>query len=511
MRKMTVVRKSGFIKTGVLMPAMLGLLASCSLPEVAELPKRETVVAAAEQRLTEDNSPAVTEVPVGRGMLVAQSLRQPLPASLAARQISVSFPSGENTLDRLTSMMTYSGVPVATRFEGTDGAAMLRQTLPIRAFTGSFTDLAGVLETGMGVVAWWQNGTLFLSNRDRFAFTVPQNQAVIDSVMTDLKTLGATDITQSLRGGQVVFSASPTVYSEVIQPYIDRLHRNMAMVRIQLAVVSLGLTDQSASGFDWNALALQFNRLQSGATTTTTNGTTTVNGGLGGTVSAGQAPISVNISNPGTLLGVSGVFNVAGAISFLSKFGNTDTRQNVEVHTLSGAEVTLRSGQTIPYVTGVGVTAVGGLGTTTAATGNAALNSPGVVGSAQTGTVQTGLTIKLTPHFDADNQIVTIDLNLLLNNLIEFRDLNAGNQVGILTQPVTQEQALNDIVRVVAGNTVVLGGLQTDSRGFSGNQPTVTRGAIDKGVIGKQAQDISKDALFLILRPTVTVFRPAAR
>ncbi|PGH54560.1 hypothetical protein CRT60_32860 [Azospirillum palustre] len=503
MRKMTVARKSGF-----LMPAVLGLLAGCSLPEVAELPKRETVVAAAEQRLTEDNSPAVTEVPVGRGMLVAQSLRQPLPASLAARQISVSFPSGENTLDRLTSMMTYSGVPVATRFEGTDGAAMLRQTLPIRAFTGSFTDLAGVLETGMGVVAWWQNGTLFLSNRDRFAFTVPQNQAVIDSVMTDLKTLGATDITQSLRGGQVVFSASPTVYSEVIQPYIDRLHRNMAMVRIQLAVVSLGLTDQSASGFDWNALALQFNRLQSGATTTTTNGTTTTSTG---TVSTAQAPISVNISNPGTLLGVSGVFNVAGAISFLSKFGNTDTRQNVEVHTLSGAEVTLRSGQTIPYVTGVGVTAVGGLGTTTAATGNAALNSPGVVGSAQTGTVQTGLTIKLTPHFDADNQIVTIDLNLLLNNLIEFRDLNAGNQVGILTQPVTQEQALNDIVRVVAGNTVVLGGLQTDSRGFSGNQPTMTRGAIDKGVIGKQAQDISKDALFLILRPTVTVFRPAAR
>ncbi|KAA0591770.1 hypothetical protein J2848_006545 [Azospirillum lipoferum] len=508
MRKMTVIRKSGF-----LMPAVLGLLAAgslagCSLPEVAELPKRETVVAAAEQRLTEDNSPAVTEVPVGRGMLVAQSLRQPLPASLAARQISVSFPSGENTLDRLTSMMTYSGVPVATRFEGTDGAAMLRQTLPIRAFTGSFTDLAGVLETGMGVVAWWQNGTLFLSNRDRFAFTVPQNQAVIDSVMADLKTLGATDITQSLRGGQVVFSASPTVYREVIQPYIDRLHRNMAMVRIQLAVVSLGLTDQSASGFDWNALALQFNRLQSGTTTTTT-GTTTAT--TAGTISAAQPPISVNISNPGTLLGVSGVFNVAGAITFLSKFGNTDTRQNVEVHTLSGAEVTLRSGQTIPYVTGVGVTAVGGLGTAAAAPGGAALNSPGIVGSAQTGTVQTGLTIKLTPHFDADNQIVTIDLNLLLNNLIEFRDLNAGNQVGILTQPVTQEQALNDIVRVVAGNTVVLGGLQTDSRGFSGNQPTVTRGAIDKGVIGKQAQDISKDALFLILRPTVTVFRPAAR
>lgn len=497
------------------LPSLLLGLAGCSLPEVGNLPPRETVVTEIEQRLTEDPSPAVTEVMVSRGMLVAHSLREPLPASLVARRISVSFPTGENTLDRLTSMMTFSGVPVATRFEGTDGAAMLRQTLPVRSFSGSFVDLAGVLETGMGVVAWWQNGTLFLSNRDRYAFTVPQNQAVIDSVMSDLKTLGASDITQSLRGGQVVFSASPTIYREVIQPYIDRLHRNMAMVRIQLAVVSLGLTDQSASGFDWNALAVQFNKASSGTTTTTTTGTTGSTS-VSGTVANSQAPVSFNLARSGTLLGFSGVFNVAGAISFLSKFGRTDTRQNVEVHTLSGAEVTLRSGQTIPYVTGVGVTAVGGLGTvgTTGTTGTgttSGVNSPGVVGSAQTSTVQTGLTIKLTPHYDADTRIVTVDLNLLLNNLIEFRDLNAGNQVGILTQPVTQEQALNDIVRVIAGSTVVLGGLQTDSQGFSGNQPTATRGtSLDNGV-GKRAQDISKDALFLILRPTVTVFREAPR
>ncbi|MBP2228994.1 hypothetical protein J2847_002286 [Azospirillum agricola] len=485
--------------------ASLGL-AACSLPEVGNLPPRAAVVAETRQTLTEDPSPPVTEVPVSRGMLVARSLRESLPPSLAARRISVSFPSGENTLERLSSMMAYSGVPMASRFEGTDGAAMLRQTLPFQSFSGTFTDLAGVLETGMGVVAWWQNGTLFLSNRDRFAFTVPQNQAVIDSVMSDLKTLGATDITQSLRGGQVVFSAAPTVYREVIQPYVDRLHRNMAMVRIQLAVVSLGLTDQSASGFDWNALALQFSQLPSGSTATV-NGTTTGNGTLLGTLANSQQPLSFNVAKPATLLGFSGALNVAGAIAFLSKFGQTDTRQNVEVHTLSGAEVTLRSGQTIPYVTGVGVTAVSGLSTaTTAANSATTLNTPGVLGSAQTGTVQTGLTIKLTPHYDADTRIVTVDLNLLLNNLIEFRDLNAGNQVGILTQPVTQEQALNDIVRVVAGSTVVLGGLQTDSRGFSGNQPTATRGVIEEG-IGKRAQDIAKDALFLILRPTVTVFR----
>lgn len=489
----------------LIVPGLALAAAACSLPPVSELPPREQIVGTTQERLLEDAQPPVTEIPVSRGMLVVRSVREPLPASVAARRISVSFPSGENTLERLASMMTFVGVPVATRFEGTDGPALLRQNLPLRSFDGTFANLAGVLETGMGVVAWWQNGTLFLSDRDRFAFTVPQNQEVIASVMSDLKTLGATDITQSLRGGQVVFSAAPAVYREVIQPYIDRIHRNMAMVRIQLAVVSLSLTDQSASGFDWNALTLQFNRQTQGTNTVTgTTTTSTTNSTTTGSVTP-QLPLSVNVAKTGHLLGISGVFNVAGAIAFLSKFGNTDTRQNVEVHTLSGAQVTLRSGQTIPYVTGVGVTAVSG----NMIPSSTPLNAPGVVGSAQTSTVQTGLTVKMTPFYDADTRIVTVDLNVLLNNLLEFRDLNAGNQVGILTQPVTQEQALNDIVRVLAGGTVVLGGLQTDAQGFSGNQPTATRSLGDTGY-GKRGQDISKEALFLVLRPTVTVFRETA-
>ncbi len=459
-------------------------LAGCSLPPVDNLPPREEVVSRTQAHLETEGAPAVIEVPVGRGMLVARSVRERLPSTIAARRISVSFPAGEATLERLATMVSVAGIRTVTRFETNSDTDMLRRPLPFRAFSGTFGELANVLESGMGVVSWWQNGTLFLTDRDRFAFTVPQNMAVIESITADLKSLGAVDITQSLRGGQIVFTAPPSLYAEVIRPYIDRIHRNMAMIKVQVAVVTVSITDQSASGFDWSAFSLQFNSRNEPAATPSRP--------------AGNAnPISVNIVEAGKILGVSGVFNVASAISFLSRFGNADTRQNAEVHTLSGTEVVLRSGQTIPYVSGVGVNTIANAGTTGA-----------LLGSAQTSTVDTGLTLRLTPLFDADSRLVTIALNVLVNSVLEFRELSAGNQVGTFTQPVTQEQALNDIVRVQAGNTVVLGGLQIDGATFAGNDATQLRqiaGGAPTG-LGRQAQDVRREALFIILRPTVTVF-----
>jgi len=473
-------------------------LTACSLPPVGNLPPRDDVVRASQNRMELEGPPAITHVPVGRGMLVVHSVREPLPPAVAARRISVSYPAGENTLDRLVTMLSFTGVRVATRFEQASDAEMLARTLPFRSFAGTLSELTSVLQGGMGIVSWWQDGTLFLTDSDRYAFTVPQIADVIQSVSADLKSMGVADITPSLRGGQIVFSAPPSLYNEVIRPYIDRIHRNMAMVKVQLAVVTLSLTDQSASGFDWSKLVLQFNSRNTTTTTTNTTGATgTTNNGQ--TPGAAIDPVSFALSPTGQILGVSGVFNVAGAIDFLSRFGNTDTKQNVEVHTLSGAQVTLRSGQEIPYVSGVGVNTIGAAGTL----------SPGLLGSAQTSTVKTGLTIKLTPFYDADTRIVTADLNVLVNSLVRFLQLSAGNQVGTITQPQTQEQALNDIVRVMAGNTVVLGGLQVDSNTFDNNEPVATRRDGETQAtspITHRAQQLAREALFIIIRPTVTVF-----
>ena len=492
---------------------LLALLAGCTLPDVGKLPERGKILADEKAAMSAEEGVPVSRVPVTAGMLVAKSIRQPLPREIGERRLSVSFPATESTLERLVLMVGYSGVRVAERFTGNSDKEFLGRSLPFRSFDGTLAELMGVLRSGIGVVSWWQDGTLFLTDQDRFALSVPQNSEVVQTIAKELEGLGAKEISSSLRGGQIVFSASPSQFSEVIQPYMDRIHRNMAMINIQLAVVDLALSDTTASGFDWNAFTAQITSAaastSSSSTTTTTSTTSSASTSatlpsttLSGAAGSIQAPLAAALSKGVKVWGLNGVLNVTGAINFLSKFGTANTRQNVELRTLSGTEVALRSGQTIPYVSGVGVSSIGNTGS--AGSGN-------LLGSAQTSSVKTGLTIKLTPFFDSGNDIVTVDLNVLVNSVLEFRQLDAGSQVGTLTQPVTQEQSLNDIVRVLAGNTVIIGGLQIDNGTWSGTEPNFIRGeksATDPylPLIGNRSQDRRKEALFIIIRPSVTVF-----
>ncbi len=196
-------------------------------------------------------------------------------------------------------------------------------------------------------------------------------------------------------------------------------------------------------------------------------------------------------------------FTVAGAIDWLSTFGNTNVTQNVELRTLSGKQVKIRSGQEIPYVKGVGVNSTGSY-----AANNASSGAGGTLGSTQTDKVKTGLTVEMVPRFDADAELVTCDIKMELKSVLEFVQLSAGNQIGTLTQPRTQEQELNDIVRLRAGQTAVIGGIQYDQEQYDGNEPTFLRDQMagQSGSFGRRAQDVQRNALFIILRPVVTVY-----
>src|SRR3546814_14020696 len=82
--------------------------------------------------------------------------------------------------------------------------------------------------------------------------------------------------------------------------------------------------------------------------------------------------------------------DITGSIRFLAQYGNTTVDHNVELRTLAGTSVNWRSGETIPYVSGVSATTsgLGGIGN-----GGNGLN--GAIGSAQTEKLETGLTLNL--------------------------------------------------------------------------------------------------------------------
>ncbi len=204
------------------------------------------------------------------------------------------------------------------------------------------------------------------------------------------------------------------------------------------------------------------------------------------------------------------VLALFGAIAFLSTFGNTNVTQNVELRTLSGRQVKIRSGDEIPYVKGIGIGTLGSAGTAAANGTTGGSSNSNTLGTAQTETVKTGLTVEMVPRFDSDAELVTTDLKMELKSLVEFVKLDAGNQLGSLTQPRTQDQELSNIVRMRAGQTAVIGGIQYDQEQFDGNEPTFLRDKMRarSQSAGYRAQNVTRNALFIILQPTVTTYEP---
>lgn len=538
--------------------AVSGLLSACALPQVRELPDGKSLRLDEARSLANAEPIAVERVRVPRGSFKPQRNATPIPAALRSVPLEIRFPQ-DATLRDLVAATTASApnVQIAFRFTKDKSEDILKRKIPFVRYEGTLGNFLDSLRTAMGVVVFHENGLIYISDREQYSVVVPQNEEMLDSLAKELKDLGADDIVASVRGGRIVYSASAAVQRDVIAPYLDRYSRNMALVTIQTALVSVSITDDSSTGFDWNKLKVAFDSrnsklsaLTSGtsATATTANGlvnpaTGLATAGLGaagygatglgttglatGVGSAASSGIGLSTVDPGRVMdltkdglvvsstslgrlgGAFGATSITGAIDFLSNFGTTKVDQNVQMKTLSGTEVKLRSGQQVPYVRGVQLSGAG--------YGNGYGNQyGGGLGSSLTDKVETGLTMEVTPYYDADAEVVTMEVDVKLKEILSFVELNAGNQIGTFTQPLTQDQELTDIVRIQAGRTVVIGGLQSDSETFTGVEPTALRNATasragGSGVFGNRSQKVKRNALFIILRPAVTVFVPEDR
>lgn len=490
-------------------------LSGCAsqLPKAKELPDIRQAQSAAIAKFTEDTVVPIERIVVPESSMKAVTERPPIPAHIQRMPIEVVFPSNhESTLAGLVQSLSILGLQVTFQWSNpTQEDAILQKKLPFLRFQGTVGELLSALKNGLGLVAWYQDGMIYLSDQQRYSLSLPQNKDVLDTVSKEIEELGADNIVTSLRGGKILYTASPSTQDDLIGPFLDRMARNLAVVNMQVAVVSLSLNDSSEVGFDWDAFKIAFDSTDkatsgngnSGTGTGTDAGTGTGTGtgtgedsvtGVPGTViSLVGGGLSLNKTNLGNVFGTYGALTIGSAVKFLSTFGHTNVTQHVSLKTLSGSEVTLQSGQEVPYVKGVSSTNTGGDNT---------------VGSSDTDTVETGLKLTLNPLYDSDAEVVTVDVEVDLNQILSFVELKAGNDIGSLTQPLVQKQNMKDLVQVQAGKTVVIGGLQYDSDTTNGNEPTVVRNALEGTGkrFGKDSKQVQRNALFIILRPTVTVY-----
>lgn len=474
--------------------ALLLLTACGGLPEPNALSGATETTERVSQSFIERETDAVSRIPISNSAFRPIEIDSTIREDLADRQLNLRFADGATLRDLITVLGTVN-VPIVVN--GDEGmTAALEAQLPFSSYQGSLTDLLDILRRANAIISQQRGDFIYLGTLARYSVDLPQDPGIMETISGEISALGGEDVVQSVTSGQLIYKAQPDVHESLIRPFLNRVSDNLAMVTMQVAVVSLALNDSTSQGFDWNAFRLGITTVNQGADTPAGDGdvevANTSNGvpSLGSVIDATANAFSIGRTAEGTFFGKAATFTIGSALNFLSTFGDTEITQNVELRTVSGQEVVLRSGQEVPYVSGVTNTVDEGTAT----------------GSVETETIQTGLTLTMRPFFDSATGLVTLNLNLEQRQILQFVELSAGDGVGTITQPLTQDQNLTDLIRTPVGQTIVVGGIQNESASSTMTQPSFIRNTEAGELLGSENRNISRNAFFIVARPTVTLF-----
>lgn len=443
-----------------------------------------------ESRFIERETEAVTRVPISANAFRPIEIDSTIREDLGDRQLDLRFSEGATLKDLVTVLGTVNVPVVVNSEEGMNAALDAR--LPFTSYQGNLMDLLDILRRANAVISQQQGDFIYLGTLARYSVDLPQDPGIMETISSEISALGGEDVVQSVTSGQLIYKAQPDVHDSLIGPFLERVSNNLAMVTMQVAVVSLALNDSTSQGFDWNAFRLGIDTVNGQAGDGSRDGGPPSDGvpSLGSVIDASSNAFTIGRTAEGSLFGKAATFTIGSALNFLSTFGDTQITQNVELRTVSGQEVVLRSGQEVPFVSGVTNTRDDGATT----------------GSVETETIQTGLTLTMRPFFDSATGLVTLNLNLEQRQILQFVELSAGDGIGTITQPLTQDQNLTDLIRTPVGQTIVVGGIQNENTSRTMTQPSVLRETPLADRLRSENRNVSRNAFFIVARPTVTIF-----
>lgn len=473
--------------TSILLSGCTGL----SVPQDNDLRERELVQPAIDK--FETSEPAIIK---RRSKPIKVIEPYAIPQEIKDKELEISL-SADATLADLPSLLEDYGIYLILGEEVDASKSMY-----LNRFKGNLGDLFEIIGSVYNISFNYQRSNIIsIDVTSDYVIDVPQNADIISELEGAISPLGAQDINTSIVGGTIMYR-STYLAKQKIDKYLTRFSKNASVIGLQVAVLTVQLDKNSQKGFDWSQLQASIGTAALKAADTATPAILGSGAAAAATAPEAAAPSGYNLSDlqtlgqfsgsAATLRALNGTFDITAVINYLSTYGQTRTNQSVSMKTLSGKEVTLKSVQTIPYVSGVNNTttgsSVGGVG--------------GVSSGTETDEIEVGLTLNMTPYYDSDNGIVSVEVELELSSLIAFLELSAGDQIGKLTQPQTQEQNFTNFMKLKAGETSIIGGVTYES--ITDNRNSISY--IETSDIASQNKKTSKNAVFIILRPTVTMF-----
>lgn len=446
-----------------------------------------------------------------------------LPWSVQQKDVTIEMDKPAKMQDFMVALSSSLDMPTLVSDEEVSDTSIF-----VPNYKGKLGPLLASIAKTKDITFSWYEGVLVLSKNSQYVVSLPQDEDLLESVAGEIESIGASDVQTSVNAGLISYSASPKNQTR-ISKYLERLSVNSALITLQVMVINVNFDREKREGFDWGSFQMKLGDLAlsdqgGGVPTPDENQQPGIDPGVGdgednednpsdgedggdngddgdNSGDDGSGGDAAKKLTQGTLASLSGnalgfkvlrkSVDIAGLFNLLSTYGNAKTTQDTSLKTISGKEVALKSGQSIPYVSNLSVQTTG------------SSYGGGALGGVQTSTADTGIDLTMKPYFEADSELVSVELELSLKSVLGFVKLSAGNQVGSLSQPNTQEQSFDSTVRVPVGDTVILGGVTYES--LSDNRTTLS--PFENADIASKEQKITNNSVFILLRPTVTVYR----
>lgn len=429
--------------------------------------------------------PAIRVVYSNVGTQVRQ--KEAIPNNINNLDVDISMVPNSTMDDFLTGLSSILGVSTISE---TEEIGNMKVYVP--HFSGKLGDLLQTIALTKDISFGYSGNSIILKEASSYMITLPQDSNLLENVKLELEAIGARNVSVSVNSG-IIFYDTTLKNQDRIETYLDRITNNSALITLQVMVINVNTERDRKSGFDWSSFQAKIGDLGVISSESDSGGN---GGGIGG-VGDGSSGESSEINRgaagsiTGSALGINlsrGSVDITGLFNLLSTYGKTTTNQDVSLKTISGKEVIIDSFQEIPYVSDVN------LSTTDTGVSNSGLD---------TDTAKNGLTMNFLPFYEADSQLVSIDIDIQLETLLGFVELSAGNQFGTITQPRTQRQAFNNTIRTPVGESVILGGITYES--ISDNNSTIS--PLDAIRSASESYNLTTNSLFIVIRPTVVLYR----
>lgn len=481
--------------TPLILALALGGCASSKMAPMKYSKDAPVTEKAAVSKLASDEAwnkpPVLTEGKSSIVLLTPESI----PAEIRNKRIASELEAG-TTIKDVVAVLGKLGVTIVVADQ-----ELAKKSFYLPRYNGTIGGLLSVITKATDVWFTWHDGSIVVEGTSRIGVSIPQEANFSEVMGKGLESLGVKDKAVTWQAGMAVMDVTPSQFRKV-KTYLERYTANAGVIAIQMAIVNVSLNQSAKQGIDWQNLQLSaasggttsdlkawqtFNGSNATSTTTTTTTGTTTTGSTVAATMPSAAVTAIGLAN-GALTGAifNSQFTFNGLFNFLQTYGNAETIQNVMLKTVAGNKLELKSLKSVPYVTEVGVTTTGVNTSTT--------------GSTKTSKAEDGLTVELTPTYDASANSVTIDMKVSVKSVVAMNELSAGNQIGKLTQPTTADNDFTDVLRLRPGQTMVVGGLTYDTYSDNKGAPIFLTGTS----LESKSITVNRQTMFIVLRPTVT-------